>query len=103
MFQLKKINASRFSLGNFTRAIECYFEFEKVTISETSISGSELVFFQNMRERHMGQSIQEWTKSSTDFTWSILEYFVPYTAFSNVVVFLLTLRRLVVFLGVLII
>ena len=29
----------------------------------------------------MGQSIQEWTKqmlSSTNFIWSILEYFVPY-------------------------
>ena len=29
----------------------------------------------------MGQSIQEWTKQilwKPDFTWSILEYFVPY-------------------------
>ena len=54
----------------------------------------------------MGQSIQEWTKFSTDFTWSILEYFVPYTAsslLSTCGCFSFNFKVLGSFLGVLII
>ena len=85
---LKKSSSRRMFAGYSRRQKDCWrwdlvlnfsisrhFDLRNFTVSSMTFTHSKRVrnFFV---DPYMGQSIQEWTKWT--FTWSILEYFVPY-------------------------